>query len=160
MVTPRNSKPTPRPDRRIPRDRYGRPLPRGSADVLAHHQDPATTGESVVEAFERAVELFNGKRFFEAHEYFEFIWNSCPEDERTFWKGATQLAAGFCHCQRGNLRGALSLLGRATEQLGRYGSPYRGVDVALLLQGTRVTAAEIERDGATPHVGFPRLTLA
>jgi predicted metal-dependent hydrolase len=144
----------------MPRDRYGRPRPRGSADALASRPTPEAAVGSVVEAFDMAVELFDEQRFFEAHEFFEFIWNHAPADERPFWKALTQQAAGLCHCQRGNARGALALLARSASVLAEHRSPYRGVDIEALLEADHRLAAEIQHRGASPDLDFPRFPLA
>ena len=137
------------------RDRYGRPVADGS---------PATTPEmqslsSIMEAFDRGIELFDRHRFFEAHECFEFIWRASPTDERAFWKGLTQYAAALCHCQRGNARGALALMARASSYLGAYPSPYRGVRIQALLDAAVDMAHDLEAGGGTARIGFPRFPL-
>ena len=69
--------------------------------------------------------MFDAQRFFEAHEFFEYVWKAdeVGERDRPFWKGVTQVAVGCCHAQRGNDHGALALLGRAAGYLRRYPSP-------------------------------------
>ena len=54
-----------------PRDPYGRPLPRGSRNALAGAEQPGTVVRSAEEACRRAIALFDDRRFFEAHEFFE-----------------------------------------------------------------------------------------
>ena len=49
-----------------------------------------------------------------------------PEDERDFWQGATQIAVGFTHAQRGNPTGAATLLSRGATKLERYPARYKG----------------------------------
>lgn len=142
----------------MPRDRFGRPRPKGSADELGG--DPTAGVTTVIEAFDRAVELFDARRFFAAHELFEFIWNRSPDDERAFWKGLTQLAAGLCHLQRGNPRGARALLLRSSALLEGYPSPFRGVDVLTLCTRGQRLAAEIERQGSAVATDFASLPLA
>jgi predicted metal-dependent hydrolase len=102
---------------------------------------------TVVEAFDRAVLCFGARRYFEAHELFEFIWNRSTTDEKAFWKGLTQFAAGLCHLQRGNPSGARALLLRASALLERYPSPFRGVDARALSAEGRRLASEIESSG-------------
>jgi uncharacterized protein len=52
-------------------------------------------------------------------------------DERMLWQGLTQLAVGITHVQRGNVKGAMSLLRNASTRLAHDDrpAPY-GVDVA------------------------------
>lgn len=145
-----------------PRDRFGRPRPRGAPDEMAHAQEPEDVVDTLEEAFERAVELFDAQRFFEAHEFFEHIWKSSWIDpaDKDFWKGVTQAAVGCCHVQRGNDTGALALLERAAHYLDDTPAHYRGVDVARLIEATRQIAARTREHGATPDVDFPRFPRA
>ena len=64
------------PSHTRPRDRYGRPLPRGARDEMATREEPEQVVGSAEEALRRAVELFDAERFFEAHEFLEYIWKS------------------------------------------------------------------------------------
>ncbi len=103
------------------------------------------------------VTLFDEQRFFEAHEQFEQVWKAADVDDRDrdFWKGVTQVAVGCCHAQRGNAKGALALLERATRALGRYPSPHCGVDTAELILRARRVADQIEQRGASADLDFP-----
>lgn len=114
---------------------------------------------SIVEAFDRGIELFDRHRFFDAHECFEFIWRASPDDERAFWKGLTQYAAALCHCQRGNVRGALALMARASSYLVAYPSPYRGVRIEALLDAALEIAHDLQSGGGAARSGFPRFPL-
>lgn len=140
-----------------PRDRFGRPLPRNAPDGMPGREDPDETVTSLDDAFARAVALFDQQRFFEAHEFFEWIWKSdevAPGD-RDFWKGVTQVAVGCVHTQRGNAQGALTLLERAADHLSPYPSPYHGVDTAELSHVARRVASAVRERGPSPDVAFP-----
>ena len=52
------------------------------------------------------VELFNGGRFWHAHEEWEDAWKAEHDPQlRLFYKGIIQTAAALVHWQRGNPRG-------------------------------------------------------
>lgn len=145
-----------------PRDRFGRPLPRGSADELAGKREPDEAVDSVAAALEEAVTLFDARRFFEAHEFLEWIWKSdeVPDADREFWKGVTQVAVGFTHAQRGNAKGAVTLLERACRYLAGYPSPYYGIDRDALSAAARRMVATIKAAGPSPDLDFPAFPLA
>lgn len=150
-----------RPANARPRDRFGRPLPRGAPDEMADRAEPAEVVESLADAFERGVELFDAERFFEAHEFFEYLWHGDEVDgDAEFWKGVTQVAVGCCHTQRGNAAGCLTLLDRGAARLEAYPSPHRGVDTAALAAGARDLAARVGADGPSPDLDFPRFPRA
>lgn len=140
---------------RRPRDRYGRPLPAGSPDRL--RREASTPGSSERSA-RRGAELFDARRFFEAHECFEALWNRCRSEDtdRAFWKGLTQIAVGCCHVQRGNTLGALALLERGARRLEGFPSPHLAVDTTRLIESARSLARRVGRRGASPDLAFPR----
>ncbi len=147
-----------RPANARPRDRFGRPLPRGAVDEMPERREPEAVVSSVDEALEEAVRLFDARRFFEAHEFLEWIWKSpeVPPGDRDFWKGVTQVAVGCVHIQRGNRSGALKLLDRAAGHLRRQPQHDRGVDRANLRAVALWLAGQVERHGPTPELDFPR----
>lgn len=86
------------------------------------------------EAFWRGIDCFNRRQFFDCHEVLEEIWLQEPEDEKPFYQGLIQVAAGFHHfCEKQNLRGALSLIGAGAEKLRRYPPHYHEIDLGGLL---------------------------
>jgi predicted metal-dependent hydrolase len=123
--------------------------------------DPRRVARRPGEAFERGVELFDARRFWEAHEFFEHAWKDerGSAADRDFWKGVTQVAVGFCHVQRGNAPGAVTLLRRAAGNLGAYPSPHLCVDTRRLEREALRVASEIEATGDTGTPTFPRFPL-
>jgi hypothetical protein len=102
--------------------------------------------------------LFDERRFFEAHEFFEYVWKADDVDDRDrrFWKGVTQVAVGCCHAQRENTCGALALLERAAGHLRRFPSPHRGIDTTALVSVARSVADQVRQRGASDSLDFPK----
>jgi len=144
-----------------PRDRLGRPLPRGSRDELAGREDPDDAEASAAEAAARAMDLFDAGRFFEAHEWFESLWkrSDVPGADRRFWRGLTQVAAGCCHLERGNLRGGAAVLERGASNLDGYPVPHHGLDTAATARAARALGAAARASEPGPW-SFPRLPRA
>jgi predicted metal-dependent hydrolase len=111
------------------------------------------------EARARGIALFDARRFFEAHEFFEYVWKApeVEEGDRRFWKGVTQIAVGCCHVQRRNARGALALLERAIGYLSGYPSPHEGIDTSELIRVAVDVADQVRTRGASADIDFPRL---
>lgn len=151
-----------RPRNARPRDRFGRPLPKGAEDEMAFREEPDEVVSSIGEAMEKAVALFDAGRFFEAHEFFEYIWkhDDIPEGERDFWKGVTQVAVGCAHTQRGNATGALTLLERAAGYLAGYPVVHNGIDRNALVGIAARVAEQVRSRGASPDVDFSEFPLA
>jgi uncharacterized protein len=150
------------PENARPRDRFGAPLPRGSVDEMPDREEPEDVVATVDDALARAEALFEEERFFEAHEFLEWIWKHEDVDpvDRDFWKGVTQVAVGGVHTQRGNAKGALTLLERAARHLQRYPTPHHGVRTAELAAAALRLAAAVREHGAHPEHDFPRLPRA
>lgn len=146
-----------RPEQARPRDRTGRPLPYGTANVaLIETVDP----ETVEEALALGVERWNACRYFEAHELLEHAWKRAPDADRDLWKGIIQLAVAGVHLQRGNPRGASRLLDRAMQRLARQPATHRGVAVEALLEIARRASTQLAAGvvptadwGAFPTIG-------
>jgi hypothetical protein len=112
-----------------PRDRLGRPLPRGSDGFASYDAAALPPGEALREA----QRLIDEGRPFTAHEVLEAVWKQSDEDERELWRGLAQLAVGITHGLRGNASGASALLGRAAEHLAPYaGATPHGIAVDRL----------------------------
>jgi uncharacterized protein len=72
------------------------------------------------EAVSQAQRLIDEGRPFHAHEVFEAVWKSGPDDQRDLWQGLAQIAVGLTHARRGNSRGAVSLLRRGSAAVDGY----------------------------------------
>ena len=100
--------------------------------------------------------MFDERRFFEAHEFFEVLWKSpgLPGDQRKLWKGITQLAVGCCHAQRGNAKGSLALLERAIRNLEATPARAPGIDRERLIALGRNVIEQVLRHGASDALRF------
>lgn len=128
-----------------PRDELGRPLPRTAREQLRAADEEAALPPG--QALTEAQQLIDGGRPFYAHEVLEAVWHVAPEDERDFWQGLAQLAVGLTHVQRGNGTGAVTLLRRGADKVGRHRGDDHGVDIDGVLTAATELAARIESDG-------------
>ena len=74
------------------------------------------TSKRFKDSLEEAIDLFNNQKWYEAHDAFEDIWNDLVGDERQIVQGILQVSVSQFHLNKGNLNGAMILLG---EGLGR-----------------------------------------
>jgi hypothetical protein len=89
--------------------------------------------------FRRGVALFNGVRYWHAHEAWETLWRAVGDDERPFYQGLIQVAAGLLHLQRRNARGARNKLREGLEKLRPFEPVHRGILVTELMgKGGRI----------------------
>jgi predicted metal-dependent hydrolase len=154
---PRNPDAPPKPRR--PRDELGRPLAFGETSRLELEDFDSFTLER---NHELGIGHFNAGRFFPAHEAWETAWKqSKGTPDAEFFKGLSQLGAGYVHLQRANAHGAFTLMRRAVGRIERYPSPHLGVDTqALAAAATRDadTVEHADQEGRPiPEVTPPRI---
>jgi hypothetical protein len=138
---PRDPSAPPKPER--PRDELGRPLPWGAASRLVMEDFDELP---LAENHRLGIAHFDAGRFFPAHEAWETCWKQAkggPDEE--FYKGLSQLGAGYTHYLRGNPHGTFTLLRRAGGRIGRFPSPHLGVRTDVLAGEARRQADLVER---------------
>jgi predicted metal-dependent hydrolase len=88
----------------------------------------------VTPGLRRGVELFNGGRYWDAHEVWEHEWMPDRKGpEGAFYKGLIQVAAGCLHYSRHNRRGAVNKWRSGADYLRPYLPEHRGISVAPLV---------------------------
>jgi predicted metal-dependent hydrolase len=96
------------------------------------------------------VDCWNRGDFFMAHEVLEGLWIR-NRDEGL--RGLIQLAVALHHIERGNLKGARTMIERARSRLSRPGNAVSGIDLQMMDRYARDVAAAI-------HAGEPRVAIA
>lgn len=142
-----------------PRDELGRPLS-WDAENRLHLEDFDSL------PLERNHRLgrdhFNAGRFFPAHEAWETAWKQAKgTDDEEFFKGLSQLGAGYVHYRRGNPHGTFTLLRRAVRRIAAYGPRHWGIDVESLVATATSHAETVEsaarKDEELPQVEPPQV---
>ncbi len=118
-------------------------LPRGRTPAL----DPAEAER----LFRSAIAMFNGARYWHAHEEWETLWRAAPEKERDFYQGLIQVAAGLLHLQRRNSRGARTKLSEGLARLRPYQPAHQGIFVNELIGEARRLLDDLEA-GHLPYL--------
>lgn len=103
------------------------------------------------------IQLFNDRRFFEAHEVLEDVWRAAPAPEKKFLQGLIQLAVGFHHHSTGNIVGAQSLISRGARNLSVYPEEFGGVRLGGMLREVFAWQRALEQGAAPPPL--PRLEI-
>lgn len=93
----------------------------------------------------------NAGRFFHAHEAWETAWKQARDTpDAEFYKGLSQLGAGYVHLLRGNAHGASKLLRRGAGRLRGYPRGHRGVDTTGVAAAAEALAEAVQEGGVTP----------
>jgi predicted metal-dependent hydrolase len=105
--------------------------------------------------YRKGIELFNGRRFFDAHEVLEDVWRENSGPEKSFLQGLVQLAVAFHHHSTGNSEGARSLLQKAHKNLSGYPQDFGGIRLGVLLKTLSAWQSALEQ--GVPPPPLPRL---
>ena len=79
------------------------------------------------------LQLYDQRKYFEAHEALEVLWRREKNNARDFYRGLIQVAAACVHVRNRNLDGAKQLFQSATLCLQRYFPEFMSIDVGRLL---------------------------
>ena len=109
----------------------------------------------------KGIEQFNQGLYFECHETLEEIWLEDHGEDRLFYQGLIQVAAGYFKLEQGVLIGAIKLWRSGLEKLEPYPPVHLGVELLSFVQGVKsnLKAVEIahQSGGAAPELDVPRL---
>ncbi len=154
---PRDPGAPPKPER--PRDELGRPLA-WDEPTRMHLED--FDALPLAENHRLGIGYFDERRFFAAHEAWETCWKqSKGTSDAEFFKGLSQLGAGYTHYLRDNPHGTFTLLRRGGSRIATYASPHLAVDTDALSGVALAQADDVERahrEGAPmPALEFPAI---
>ena len=142
---------TPSPTRNKPerpRDLLGRPLDWGATNELELEDYDSMTLE---QNHELAREAVRQGRYFPAHEAWETAWKQARgTDDAEFFKGLSQMGAGYVDLLRGNAHGAKTLMRRASRRVKGYPDGHHGIATQALHDKLEAHAAAVEQGDLVP----------
>ncbi len=97
---------------------------------------------------EHGIFLFNSGRFWESHEAWEEVWKRHADDNRIFFQGLIQVAAGLHQLQRSIYHGTDKHLRNALWKLRPFLPLCLGIDIRHLVDATEKLHQEVRRLGA------------
>ena len=83
--------------------------------------------------FEKGIDLFNQREFYECHDTIEEVWLQESSDRQPFLQGLIQAAVAFHHYQHGKWGAARSMLQLALEKLSPCKPTFEGFDILALV---------------------------
>lgn len=146
MAEPK-TKPAPARARRQ-RKTVAAPPPEGQ---LPRGRTPPLDPKEQHELLHRGVALFNGLRYWHAHEAWETLWRAADDEERDFYQGLIMVAAGLLHLQRRNARGARNKLAEGVLKLTRYEPTHRGLVLTELVARCQLILDDLNQ-GLLPYL--------
>jgi hypothetical protein len=134
-----------------PRDALGRPLDWDATNELEMEDYDSLSMER---NHELGREAMRARRFFPAHEAWETAWKQARgTDEAEFFKGLSQMGAGYVHLMRGNAHGTVTLLRRASGRVGKYPDGHHGIHTLALRDKLEADIARVQRGALVPGEG-------
>ena len=102
-------------------------------------------------SFERGIELFNRRAYFECHEVWEGLWQEASaEEDRKFLEAMMRVAAALhLRFERGGGRSTRNLLFQAMMTLEDFRPDHRGIDVARFHEELSTYAERVEEKKTT-----------
>ncbi|HEX9262747.1 MAG TPA: DUF309 domain-containing protein [Candidatus Binatia bacterium] len=110
--------------------------------------------------FLKGIQEFNERLFFECHETLEEIWLEDHGEDRKFYQGIIQVAAGYFKLEQGVPVGALKLWRMGLEKLEPFGPIHFGISVDALVQAVKENLAELDanqQSGAAVAIDPPTI---
>ena len=78
--------------------------------------------------FQKGIQAFNERRFYDAHEYWEELWLDHKLEDAKFIQGLIQLAVSYFHLFNQNIKGSRSMIRKCLGKFEGFDKP-RGIDV-------------------------------
>jgi hypothetical protein len=110
--------------------------------------------------FLKGIQEFNDGLFFECHETLEEIWLEDHGEDRKFYQGMIQIAAGYYKLEQGVPAGALKLWRMGLEKLAPYGPAHLGINLDAFLQVVQENLSELaakETNDSRPAIQPPSI---
>ena len=95
-------------------------------------------------SLENAYNLFNKQKWYEAHDAFEDIWNTLDGDERQVIQGILQVSVSQFHLNKGNLNGAIILLGEGLGRIKSRTSMKLGIDLISFCKSLELLLSKLQ----------------
>ena len=83
--------------------------------------------------FEKGLEAYNNKKFYDAHEHWEDLWSDYVLHDAKFIQALIQLSVGYFHVTNSNRNGAQGLLRKCIPKFEIYLPKNRGLDIGKIL---------------------------
>jgi uncharacterized protein len=109
-------------------------------------------------AISHGIELFNSRRFFDAHEAWEAVWLKAREPDKKFLQGLIQISAAFHHLSRNNHKGLESLLRAGLLKIEHAPPNHRGMNFAAIRSAAGDWLAAIEAGADLNPRELPKIT--
>ena len=92
----------------------------------------------------KGIDLFNQKKFFDAHEELELAWRDETKPIRNLYRGILQIGVAYYHIQHLNFTGAKKMFIRAEKWLLPYSGFCLGINIGKFKKGASKISRMLE----------------
>lgn len=110
--------------------------------------------DDLPEQYLKALQLFNDREFFEAHDELEEMWSEAMGEQKNFLQGLIQASVSLFHFGNENVGGALKLYASARSKLEKFPPTYMGIDVLKFVIDYEYCFEELLAAGVTCPSGI------
>ncbi len=110
-------------------------------------------------ALAEGLRCYRNAEFWIAHEHWESVWLRLEEPEKSFLQALIQTSAAFHHLQTGNIRGAVSLLGKALRRFQSCPETFGGIDLAQLREEAVAWLLALRCGTGARPAAFPQIRI-
>ena len=87
------------------------------------------------ELFDKGIDAFNSSNFYDAHEFWEELWNEYPLKDALFIQGLIQASVAYFHITNFNLKGSKNLFNKSIPKLKKFPNNHRNFNLELFIAG-------------------------
>lgn len=115
-----------------------------------NQQDLSTLPQRLHPHAVEGLELFNQKKYFEAHEELEIAWKEEKGAIRELYRGILQVGVAYLHIQRGNLAGAVKMFQRCHRFLDPFPDTCLGINLGKFRHDFKQVETFLKQKGLIP----------
>lgn len=106
---------------------------------------PGTYPKGVYFTLVQGIEAFNRADYYNAHDFWEEVWQQITGEAQPFIQGLIHIAVGLYHWSNGNARGAYSQLSKGVQKLQSFNPSYIGIHIGKLLPSLQPFLQTLEK---------------
>jgi len=93
--------------------------------------------------FMQGIDSFNNQRYYDAHEFWEELWNEHPLKDALFIQGLIQASVAYFHITNFNLKGSRNLFNKSIPKLKKFPTNHRNFNLELFITGLEKSIQQV-----------------
>ena len=89
------------------------------------------------------IDLFNTRKFYAAHDSWEYLWTEYPLKDSLFIQGLIQLSVAYFHITNLNLTGSKNLFNKCLPKLKKFPNYHRNINVEEIIISAEISLNKV-----------------